>query len=620
LYYGRTVFNVTTARLLSLIRMHSVISRFDGIKKYILAHKITTGVFIAIIVVGGYFGWGKLHPASTETRYVMGTVATGTIVASVSASGQVSASDSIDVKPQVSGTITNVYVQAGDQVGAGQALAFIDDTSAQQTLQQAKSQYAADQLQYQKDTAQAPINYQSDLTTLANAKEALATDYNNTYNDLTSTYLDLPTVISGAENTIYGYDFDSRRLQDNADALMGLFTTQNTSAVDAFRKKALADYDTARAAYDKAIVAYQQTSHSSDDATVESLLSQTEDTTTDIAQALQSELNFLNAVSELAQTYNLTLPAKFSTVQSNARSYLATTNGDLSTLLTDKKNLDNGKQTISSAQDAVTLDQVGNAAGNNPISLQISKNNLDKEAQTIANQEADLAKYTVRSPFSGMVSIVNVKPGDPASGAIATVITHSKVATLSLNEVDAAKIKLGNNVTLTFDAIDGLSLTGRVVEMDPIGTVSQGVVSYDIKVSFDTQDARVKPGMTVNASIQTGVATDALTVPSSAVKTQGNQSYVLAFVPPIPDAQAQAAGSLGVTSDVAPQQIPVTTGLSDDTNVQILSGLESGQQVVISTKTGTASVSSATSGSSNRNSGFVGSGAVKAGGAVRIGG
>ena len=99
------------------------------------------------------------------------------------------------------------------------------------------------------------------------------------------------------------------------------------------------------------------------------------------------------------------------------------------------------------------------------------------------------------------------------------LITKQKIAEISLNEVDAAKVKVGQKVTLTFDAIDGLSITGEVSEIDALGTVSQGVVTYGVKIAFDTQDERVKSGMSVSAAIITDVKQNVLLVPNAAVKS-----------------------------------------------------------------------------------------------------
>jgi HlyD family secretion protein len=133
-----------------------------------------------------------------------------------------------------------------------------------------------------------------------------------------------------------------------------------------------------------------------------------------------------------------------------------------------------------------------------------------------------------------------------------------------------------------------------------LGTVSQGVVTYNVKVAFDTQDSRVRSGMSVSAAIINNVKTDVLTVPVAAVKSSGDTSYVEV----LPGVSATAAasilgvsgtgngGSLTVTSATPPQQQAVVTGISDGTNTEIVSGLNEGDQVVSRTITGGTSTTS----------------------------
>jgi HlyD family secretion protein len=107
------------------------------------------------------------------------------------------------------------------------------------------------------------------------------------------------------------------------------------------------------------------------------------------------------------------------------------------------------------------------------------------------------------------------KKGESISsgGTVATLITEQQVAEISLNEVDVAQVEVGQKVTLTYDAIEDLQISGSVAEVDLIGTTNQGVVSYTVTILFDTQDERIKPGMSVSATIITEIKQEVIVVP-----------------------------------------------------------------------------------------------------------
>jgi RND family efflux transporter MFP subunit len=602
--------------------MNTITSYAARAKTYVIAHKIISGIVLIILVGGGWYMYAKANSTTGETRYVLGTASTSTIISVVSESGQISSSDSVDIKPKVSGTITWVGVQEGQVVRAGQALMSIDNTDAVQQYQDDKASLAAAELQYQKDSASAPIDFQKDQTALTNAQQDLTDEYSNAFDILSSTYLDQPTVATGLNEILYGYDFSSSNSQWNVDALSNLFSNNDAQQkLLPFTTSAKADYAAGRTLYDPAILAYKATSRTSSPDTIESILEQSITSTTALAQAAQSELNFLGEINDLAQQQNQRLPSGFSTLQTNARSYLSTVNSDLNQLLAEKKTIANDKQAVTTDQQNIQLDQVGDTSGSNPISLQISANNIAKQKEDLATEADNLADYTIVAPFAGTISAVDNKVGDDAgSAAVATILTTQNIAELSVNEVDAAKLVVGQKATLTFDAIDGLTLTGTVAEVDTAGTVSQGVVSYGVKITLDTQDDRVKSGMTVDADIQTAVHQNVLTVPSAAVKTVNGSSYVLVFNP----ALTVTGGTTGVTSTVAPTQVPVTVGISDDTNVEIDSGLTSGEQIVTRTITGaTATASTAAARTTTTTTGRAGAaggfgGGAAAGGAIRL--
>ena len=146
--------------------------------------------------------------------------------------------------------------------------------------------------------------------------------------------------------------------------------------------------------------------------------------------------------------------------------------------------------------------------------------------------------------------------------------------------------------------------------MDTIGTVSQGVVTYNVQVTLDTQDPQIKPGMSVSANIITDVAQNVVGLPSSAVHTQGQTSYVL-VVPRNIVASTFADGSVALSG--SPETVPVTTGITDGTNIEITSGLQAGEEVVLRTSAGTAATAS-TQATGGARGGFGGGGIFRIGG------
>ena len=109
----------------------------EKIKTYIKTHKTTSIIVAILILILSYWTYGKITTPASVTRYVMGTASKATIISTVSGSGQVSASNQINLTPEVSGTITHVYVNPGDQVTAGKVLFAIDSTDAEKTVRDA---------------------------------------------------------------------------------------------------------------------------------------------------------------------------------------------------------------------------------------------------------------------------------------------------------------------------------------------------------------------------------------------------------------------------------------------------------------------------------------------------
>ena len=574
---------------------------------WVSAHKITSAILAVALIGGGYWYYGKTHSTAGQTRYVLGEATIGTIIASISGSGQVSTSDQVAINPKASGEITSVLVKEGQAVSAGQALAYIDATNAQKSVRDAQANLESAKISLSKLMEPADkLSMTQDQNAIVNASTTLVTTYRNSVNDITSAFLDMPDIMTGLQDVVTGTE-TNRSAQWNIDFYKNSIQNYTPKGVT-YRDDAYNSYVATKAEYDQSISDFKAaTLTSNDTATVERILAEAYKTTQDISATAKNIGGFVQFYEDILKGQGQTPSTVADSELTNIASYTTKLNSHLSALLSDTNSLATNKQNIITAQQA--LDKL--QSGADPLDIQSSQLSVTKAQNALQDAQTALSDYTVRAPFSGTLANVNIHRGDQASSgsAIATLISGNQIADLSLNEVDAAKVKVGDKATLTFDAIDDLSIAGTVASINQLGTVSQGVVSYTIKIQFSTADDRVKPGMTVNANIIIDTHQNVLTVPSSAIKTQGANNFVQVFTPPLSD----TGGTAGTVSAIAPQQVPVTVGLSDDTNTEIVSGLTEGQQIVTRTITGTAAA--ATTGTRTTTPGRGGFG-----GGIRLGG
>ncbi len=212
------------------------------------------------------------------------------------------------------------------------------------------------------------------------------------------------------------------------------------------------------------------------------------------------------------------------------------------------------------------------------------RSSLQSAVDHLTDARETLNDYSVRAPFGGVIVGLEGKLAAQItpSTKLATIITQEKMVSLPLNEVDIAKIKVGQKATITFDALPDLTIAGSVIEVDALGTTSQGVVTYNVKVAFDTDDEQIKPGMSSSVSIATDVRTNVLLIPNAAIR---NGSVQILPDEKEPSAEAQ---SNGIPSSTSPESVAIETGLANDQSTEIVSGLTEGAWIIVRTVTPSA--------------------------------
>ncbi len=554
-------------------------------------HKVLASVFMAGIALLGYLAYSAFSGDSDAVRYVVATAKKETIVTSISGSGQVSAQNQIDIKSRVAGEIVALPFPEGSKVHAGDAIARIDASDAAKAVRDASVSLDSARLSLQKleqpsdelSLAQAENSLARASTSRQNALDSLEKAYSDSFNDVADAFLDLPGVVSGLHDLLYtpNNQLGGQNVNniDFYSSSATVFDPRGTSfGTDADKK-----YKIAKSMYDKSFADYKALDRSASESELEDMVTRTYETALAISDAVKSANNLIQFYEDQMTVHSQKIPALANTQLSTLSGYTGIVNGHLTELLSIATTIKNSKSTIIDTERTIRESEKSYAkliAGTDPLDLASARLTVTTRQNALRDAEESLADYMIRAPFDGTLAKVSVKRYDTASNGttIGTIIGSSRIAEISLNEVDAAKVAVGDKATLTFDAIDDLTLTGKVASVDTIGTISQGVVTYSVRIAFDADDARIRSGMSVNASIIIDMKADALAVPNSAVKTDGNTRYVEVFDPPL-----AITGNQGTPSLTAPRRATVTLGTSNDTSTEIASGIDEGTQVVTRT-------------------------------------
>ncbi len=178
---------------------------------------------------------------------------------------------------------------------------------------------------------------------------------------------------------------------------------------------------------------------------------------------------------------------------------------------------------------------------------------------------------TLRAPFAGTIAAVTVAPGETISAQqapITLIDTSRYLVKVTVDEVDIGKVAVGQPVQVLIDALGAPSLAGQVLRVEPLPKDDSAVTAYLVTLEVDPAERNLKPGMTASATIIAEQRSAVLHIPAAAVRGSGEQTSVQV-------ATTDADGKVTLT------ERPVQVGLRTADQVEILSGLSAGEQVVV---------------------------------------
>jgi HlyD family secretion protein len=183
---------------------------------------------------------------------------------------------------------------------------------------------------------------------------------------------------------------------------------------------------------------------------------------------------------------------------------------------------------------------------------------------TLEQANIQLEEAVIRAPFDGIVAELNISTGSRVSQqtVVAQLLSQEMEVSLNVPESMMSQVKKGQSAALRLTAYPGQNFPGEVSSIAP--TVAKDTRTFEVKVTPIDEDGLLRSGMYANVSILVQEKKNTLVAPLAAVTMAQDQSIVYV-----------------VKDDNTVEQRPVTTGLSDQEQIEILSGLKAGDRVVI---------------------------------------
>jgi RND family efflux transporter MFP subunit len=227
-------------------------------------------------------------------------------------------------------------------------------------------------------------------------------------------------------------------------------------------------------------------------------------------------------------------------------------------------NLDEGGSPLGESEEVLEL-RVDAARAN----WRIAKFNLQTAELSLESAELNLEKAVIVAPFDGVVTDIAISEGQEistaalATPAISLVDTSEIELRGSIDEIDIAKVKLGQAANITLDALPDEEVNGEVAFISLVGTTLAGVVSYDTTITLENPVAGLRGGMTATAEVIIERRDDVLFIPNRALRGTWENPWVEVYI------------------DEQVEEREITLGLTDGINTEVLSGLEEGDEVVL---------------------------------------
>lgn len=204
--------------------------------------------------------------------------------------------------------------------------------------------------------------------------------------------------------------------------------------------------------------------------------------------------------------------------------------------------------------------------------------------ESVRTAQQNLAYATITSPIDGVILSKAVEEGQtvaagfstPTLFTIAQDLTDMRVIA-DIDEADIGMVKEGQRVNFTVDAFPDDTFEGKVTQVRQEATTTSNVVTYEVVISAPNQDLKLMPGLTANVTIYTQEKENVTYVPTKAVRLNPTED-ILEKGGQIIDCEGK--DKVWVKDGKNLKAIPVKVGLNTGSQIEILSGVSTGTEIV----------------------------------------
>ncbi|MEZ4194985.1 MAG: efflux RND transporter periplasmic adaptor subunit [Candidatus Paceibacterota bacterium] len=517
--------------------------------KFVLSKKY----WIAGIAVVGLVGWGvfggskSVLPEGVE----IGVVGLGEVLEVVSETGYVKASQAVEMAFERGGRVTEVLVESGSVVEAGDVLMKLDSASAEADLVSAYARLEAEQVRLRELLSGADTN---SLAVTKSAVVSAETALANAKRNLEEVIAQQNQLVVSAEKTLRSTGLQAYLVSEEKANSSYVYTaptitgTYNSEVEGVYRLELYSSGAPSGASY-----------------RVLGLENMTEAVSTVSPTPVGTRGLFVQFPNNFAKQTEWEIPipnTRSASYLTNLNTYQAVVEGRKVAIATAESAVKVAEANLKQSQTQLT--QVSGSARDERV---LAQQALVKQMEaSVISAQVQYDHLTLKAPFAGKVTKVSVDPGvivSPTVPVVSLISGDNYELVVNISESDIQEINIGDTATVIFDAYDDGLFEAKVIRISPSAEVSEGVRSFEMILQFINQDDRIRAGLSADIDILAEKRTDVIVVPTRAIVEQTDGKFVRTWD--------------GTTLNY----LPVKTGLRGSNGMtEIVSGLTEGTEII----------------------------------------